>query len=192
MRSAHRWAFLAIRHVGSDAQATRYAMAMLLLMAWGAGPVSGQTTEPAHSDAGPETVWTLDGLWATRERPLFDVSRRPPVPPPPLVVSRPAPPPSQPAEPASRPPPALVLTGIIIAGDKAYAIVSESANPRPKTVQAGEQIAGWRVDQIAPRQMVLTAGTDRVVLELKARVQPGPVGTPSFRPPAPLTPASDD
>jgi general secretion pathway protein N len=154
-----------------------------VLIAVGAGPASGQTAEPAKSDAGPETVWTLDGLWATRERPLFDADRRPPAQPPPLVA-RPAPPPPPSVAPASRPPPALILTGIVIAGDKAYAIVSESVGARPKAVQTGQDVGGWRVDQIAPRQVVLTAGTDRVVLELKPRNQPGPAGSQPVRPAA--------
>lgn len=167
-------------------------IAIIVCLVRSAAPLAAQTTDPTRSDVGPENVWTLEGLWATRERPLFDPDRRPPAPPPLPVIARPAPPPPQPVEPAPSAPPPLVLTGIVIADDKAYAIVSERLGARPKTVQVGDDIAGWRVDQIAPRQIVMTSGSQRIVLDLKARVQPGIPGVQPVRQPVIVTPTGDD
>jgi general secretion pathway protein N len=109
----------------------------------------GQAPPPPPQLANPLAAQPLDGLAATRERPLFSPTRRPPPPPPPPVVRAPEPPPPP-------PPPNITLVGIVMDGEEARALVRT-----PSTImhaRIGDDIEGWKVVQIEGRKLVLSLG----------------------------------
>jgi hypothetical protein len=91
----------------------------------------------------------LEGLSATRERPLFSPTRRP-VPPPPPVVAALLPPPPPP------PPPDVALFGIVMDGDEVHAVVRAGPAAKMMRVRIGDDVGGWKVAQIEGRQLVLS------------------------------------
>jgi general secretion pathway protein N len=120
----------------------------------------------------PLWVIPLSALTATRDRPLFSVSRRPPIVAGPIV----APPPQKQRDPAPPPPeqPAFTLVGTIV-GRKASVAVLQGSNPDAiSRLRVGEENDGWRVRGIALRSIVVEKGAQSVELEL-----PRPDGAPS-------------
>jgi hypothetical protein len=119
---------------------------------WGAG--FAIAAEQLQDEAGvvlenPLAVHSLDRMSATRERPLFSPSRRPPAPPAPPIVQLPviAPPP---------PPPNVTLFGIVLEADEARALVRVPPKNEMIRVRIGEEIGGWKVTQIDGRKLVLS------------------------------------
>jgi hypothetical protein len=113
-----------------------------------AGNPTGSTLES------PLAGQPLDRLSATRERPLFSPTRRPP-PPLDLAVSGPEPPP------LPLPPPTVALLGVVMDGGEARAIVRTSAAADVVRVRVGDDIGGWKVAQIEVTRLVLSVD-DRV------------------------------
>jgi hypothetical protein len=146
-------------------------MRRLALAALGLWPVL-QATQ-AHAEAGaaltnPVAALSLEQLSATRERPLFSPSRRPPAPPdapapPPQVAEAPPPPPAA--------PPTLTLFGIVAGPEGARAIVRTQAGSEVLRLRVGDTVQGWEVSDIARTELVLRLG-DRV--ETVALFAPGP------------------
>jgi hypothetical protein len=95
----------------------------------------------------PLAAQFLERLSATVDRPLFSPSRRPPPEP---VAQAPQPP----VPPA--PPPALVLSGIVMDGERARAVVRVGAEKKILHAQIGDNIDGWTVSQIEGRRLVLS------------------------------------
>jgi general secretion pathway protein N len=95
----------------------------------------------------------LETLEATRSRPLFSPSRRPP--PPVIAMSAPvvAAAPVVPDPHAT--PPDLHLIGVIVGSDEQRAIVKRAREVKSFGVAAGDQIDGWTVAHIEPRQIIL-------------------------------------
>jgi hypothetical protein len=108
----------------------------------------------------------LESLDATRARPLFSPSRRPP--PPPAPIAAPILPPAP--VPVAAPPPDIQLVGVVFGGRTHTAIVEHPADPRPINVEVGDQIDGWTVTEIRPREIVLEHGPRTVTIGLP---QPG-------------------
>ena len=94
----------------------------------------------------PLAAQFLERLSATVDRPLFSPSRRPPGP----VAQAPEPP----VPPA--PPPHLVLSGIVMDGQSARAVVRVGAERKILHAQIGDDIGGWKVSQIEGRKLVLS------------------------------------
>jgi general secretion pathway protein N len=120
--------------------------AMFVAIATAAYGQAPPAPQPARL-ANPLAAQPLDGLSATRERPLFSPTRRPPPPPPPPVVRAPEPPPPP-------PPPNVTLVGILMDGEEARALVRT-----PSTImhaRIGDEIEGWKVVQIEGRKLVLS------------------------------------
>lgn len=110
----------------------------------------------------------LSSLTATRERPLFSVSRRPPV-----VAPPPAPPPKE--EAAAPPPPEqppLTLIGTIVSHGASLAMLQGSGDAVLR-VHLGQENDGWRVRGIGLRSIVVEKGDRSVELAL-----PRPQGAP--------------
>lgn len=87
---------------------------------------------------------------ATRARPLFSPTRRPP----PAVPSAETPPPQAESQPPPAPP-ALSLSGIISGEGTAIAILRRASESAAIRVPLGSQIDGWRVSAIQQRAVVL-------------------------------------
>jgi hypothetical protein len=111
---------------------------------------TAQTQAQAHPSttrpASPLAAYPLDRLSATRERPLFSPSRRPPARPPSPIIAT-APPPQ---------PPKLILFGIVMDSDEARAVVGVGTADKTRRVRIGDDIGGWKVTQIEERQLVLS------------------------------------
>jgi hypothetical protein len=95
----------------------------------------------------PLALQSLERLSATVDRPLFSPSRRPP-PEPAAQASQPPVPPA--------PPPNLVLSGIVMDGERARAVVRVGAEKKILHAQIGDNIDGWTVSQIEGRKLVLS------------------------------------
>jgi hypothetical protein len=94
----------------------------------------------------PLAAQSLERLSATVDRPLFSPSRRPAPGPIARAPELPMPP---------VPPPDLVLSGIVMDGDSARAVVRVGAEKILRT-QIGDKIDGWTVSQIEGRKLVLS------------------------------------
>jgi hypothetical protein len=107
--------------------------------------------KPELAIANPVAALPLASLSATRDRPLFSPSRRPP-PAPVVRLIEPAPvPPVPPA-----PPPSIALIGVITEAEGSFAVVNQAGTNKSIRARMGDQIDGWTVTQIADRQLVLS------------------------------------
>jgi general secretion pathway protein N len=128
----------------------------------------------------------LSALTATRDRPLFSASRRPPfvavptVAPPPQKQEDPPPPPEQPS---------FTLVGTIVSPKASVAVLQGSNPDAISRLRVGEENDGWRVRLIDLRSIVVEKGAQSVKLDL-----PRPNGAEAVPPgpdegaPAPLDP----
>ena len=128
-----------------------------------ATPVNGGdfTPRPAASAAksGPpgkgNPLWAipLDSLHATRERPLFSASRRPP--PAPVAQAEPvaAPPPPPPA--AAPEQPQLILVGVVHGGKQDIGVFIDQNGQSVLRLRVGQQQNGWIVHSVDLRAATL-------------------------------------
>jgi general secretion pathway protein N len=125
---------------------------------------------PARSAASPSgnPLWAvpMQALSATRDRPIFSPSRRPPSPPA-IVQAAPAPPPPspKPAEP-ERPP--LSILGTVVGRDDGIAIFMEDAGKNVLRLHAGQDYAGWVLRTVERREVKFVKGTTTARLSLPA------------------------
>jgi general secretion pathway protein N len=145
-------------------------------------------TAPSTS-AGAERVPSGNPLWAiplrqlsaTRERPLFAPSRRPP---PPVVAyqlaSVPTPPPPKPAEPEK---PRLSLVGTVAGGTEGIGVFIDPATRSVLRLKMGERHEGWVLRAVRRREATLEKGRQTAVLTL-----PPPEMSKSGPVPPPLAP----
>jgi hypothetical protein len=126
------------------------AVAALLPLAVCAGAAAQQ----AQVSANPLAAQSLEGLSATRERPLFSAQRRPPAPP--RVTAAPQPPPAPPPQ-----PPQVALYGIVSETGGARAMVRANGD-KIVGVRIGDDVGGWKVTKIERRQIELSLA-DRAV-----------------------------
>ena len=104
---------------------------------------------------------SLDSLGATRARPLFSASRRPPAPalvPVPVLPRAVAPPPL--------PPPNVQLSGVILGADKQVALLKRLGSPTALSVAVGGLVEGWTVTAIGARAVVLQRNDRSVTVAL--------------------------
>jgi general secretion pathway protein N len=133
-----------------------------------APPAPGQSAKPQVGN--PLWVVPLSALSATRDRPLFSVSRRPPI----VAVPVAAPPSTQEAV-APPPPerPLLTLIGTIVSPRASLTMLQGSNSEAISRLRIGEENDGWQVRGIDLRSIVIVKGAQSVKLEL-----PRPAGTP--------------
>lgn len=139
-------------------------------------PKSSQVQSPAAAlkpGENPLTGLRRDALKETLARPLFEADRRPVLPP----KAAPPPPPSPPraTPPPTFDPSAYILVGII-AGPTPIAVLRQASTNASLRLTEGEEVAGWILDQIRTREIVLVNGNQRVTLEL---YKPGRAGQPA-------------
>jgi general secretion pathway protein N len=100
--------------------------------------------------AGELSLATLD---ATRSRPLFSPTRRPP------PVAAPSPQIAQSATaPAPPSPPDIVLAGVIMGSDTLLAVVKQNRTTKTVRVGVGRELDGWTLVAVEPRQIRLQRG----------------------------------
>jgi len=131
--------------------------------------------------ANPLAARALDGLTATRERPLFSPSRRlPPPPPAPMLAS------VQSIEVKPIDPPSIVLLGIVTEGGQARAVLRTQSSNKVVRARLGDEVGSWTVTQIEPRRLTLSHD-DRAVSY--ALFSGSPAKNAAGRP-SPATPAA--
>ena len=116
---------------------------------------------------GGNPLWgiPISALDATRERPIFSASRRPPMP---LVVAQrvaAALPPPKPAEPEQ---PLLTLVGTAIGAPINVAVVLDRTTKTLVRLRVGEAISGWILRSVDPRTMTVEKNSQTVTLALPA------------------------
>jgi general secretion pathway protein N len=149
----------------------------------GAAPVEGGSPTAEPSTTG-NPLWAIpvSKLSATRDRPLFSVSRRPPTPAAPAAPT----PMSTVVSPAPAPEtPPFTLVGTIVGGDSRIAIFYDETSKIASGVRAGERASGWTLRSVDPRSATLEESGRVVTLELPE--PSGEVGSPP--PPVSALPA---
>lgn len=154
--------------------------------AWAAMPAFGQEDAPGAGivlGAAPQAeaaaqqrrgnpLWAipLRELSATRERPLFAPTRRPP---PQAVTQAPLPPPT----PAAATPPAAVppftLIGTLVNERGGFALFLDPASRAVIRLRTGETHAGWILRSVSMRDAMLQKDRSTAVMTLPAREAEG-------------------
>ena len=143
-----------------------------------AQPVVTPPVAPPPQTGNPLWAVPLRALSATRERPIFSPSRRPP---PAAVVAAPveaAPPAPRPVVPER---PALALVGTIVGEGESIAIFYNPTTKATVRLRLGEtDDAGWKLVAVDARTTLLEKDRQSVTLALPA---PGetPAGAPASR-----------
>lgn len=147
-------------------------------------PSAPRTERPADPTGNPLWAIPLSTLSATRDRPLFVPSRRPPAPAvanTPVVAAPPPPPPS--AEPEQPP---LTLVGAIAGDGEGFAVFLDQATNNVVRLKTGQDFSGWVLKSVKGREAVLQKDQRATTLAL-----PSPTGDISGEPaaaPAPPPP----
>jgi len=146
-----------------------------------------QPARPAEPSGNPLWAIPLSALSATRDRPLFNPSRRGPAPaiagP---VAAAPPPPPPPPSEP---PTPQLTLVGAIVGSNEGIAVFIDRTNNSVIRLRTGQDHLGWVLRSVKGREAVLEKNNKTTTLELPAPGTtiaagiPGVPGLPGTRPP---------
>jgi hypothetical protein len=136
---------------------------------------------------------SLEDLSATRDRPLFSPSRRPPASNVIAVAVAPPQPPAPP--PVPLPAPNLTFLGTFESPTEVGAAVQIPPNDKPTIVRYGTIINGWRVVDISHRKLTLAVDDRKTVFTLFDPKNPNgePSNTaptaPQFHPAPAITPA---
>ncbi len=164
----------ALMQPSEEIRAWRISAAILLALCFtpclAEGVAAQSREEPAAVAGSPPAPLSLDRLSATRDRPLFSPSRRPPpvaefrAPPPPRAA---APPPAPPKE-----PPNLTFFGTFESNEEVGATV-QVGNEKPAIVRYGTYIEGWRVTEISRHRLVLSLDDRTAVFSLFSPKGPG-------------------
>ena len=115
-------------------------------------------------------------LTATRERPLFSPSRRPPAPP---VVAAPAPPtrsfaPIKPPEPDH---PLLTIVGTIVSASDGIAVFIDQATNEVIRIHNGQEHGGWVLRSVRGREANFEKNERTSTLALPTPGEASPAGT---------------
>ncbi len=125
----------------------------------------------SHPQAGKiNPLWAIpmETLRATRERPLFSASRRPPAAP--VRTAAPVVQASAPAEPAPPERPQLKLVGVVHGAKDDMAIFFDQAGKSVVRLHVGEaNEAGWKIKSVDLRAATLEKDNEAVTLALPAR-----------------------
>lgn len=160
-----------------------------------AAPESSAATKPdAHAAQPPATsaakrempanpLWAipLSQLTATRLRPIFSPSRRPPQP---VAVIKPIVPAALPPKPSGPATPQLSLVGTIVGTRGGIGLFINAADKSTIRLKLGENHKGWVLRAIASHQAELANGLDNAVLKLPPPDMKAVVGAPP--PPYPV------
>jgi len=107
--------------------------------------------EELERQASPLSSLAWAQLDSTRARPLFSSSRRSPLPPP--APSLPPVENHKTEEPVL--PPSIVLLGVVTTSDGPRAIIKANPGDKARTIQIGDEIAGWKTAEIEATKLVL-------------------------------------
>ena len=125
--------------------------------------IAGPNQEGARQPVNPLWAVPVSVLTATRERPIFSASRRPPAVAAPPVERARAPAPPKPAEPER---PRLSLIGAVVGDGVAIAIFLDQTNQKIVRLRQGETHAGWELSSVLGREATLKKADRTEVLAL--------------------------
>ena len=132
-------------------------------------PLGAQPAAPERT-LSPNPLWEipLSILSATRERPIFSPSRRPP------PVAAVAPPPAQALPPPPRPPrverPQLSLVGTVAGEEESFGLFVDPTTKAAFRLKIGEDYQGWKLRTVQGRDVMLERDKQTTILSLP---QPG-------------------
>ena len=129
--------------------------------------VAPPSADASDAAQGPFQNVPLASLSATRERPLFSATRRPPAPPPaPMAAPPPKPVAAAPVRPVVAEAPPLALVGTITGGETPVAVLFNQATRTVTQVREGDEELGWRITAVSPRSAVAEKDGNAVTLNL--------------------------
>jgi general secretion pathway protein N len=131
-------------------------------------PAGAKTPVVRQTSMGGNPLWEIPigSLSATRERPDFSASRRPPASPPaPMQVAEAPPPP-----PAEFEQPPFTLAGTAIGKPRNIALILDQATKNAVRLHVGEAASGWYLRSVDVRTMTLEKNSQTVTLNLPAHV----------------------
>jgi len=135
---------------------------------------------PVPLSGNPLWAVPLSMLAATRERPIFLPTRRPPAPivAAPRITLASAPPPAAPppGEP-TRPP--LALVGAVVGESEAIAVFVDQATKNVVRLRTGQDHDGWVLSSVKGREATLQKDTQTAVFALPAPGAAGPAPGPA-------------
>lgn len=122
--------------------------------------------EAPRARATPSSAIPLDSLRATRERPLFSETRRPPVVANAEPIRAIEPPPEpEPEEPEA---PGLTLIGTVVGAEETVAVFLNSMERQVVRLRVGEAESGWTLRSVARKTTTLEKASREVTLSLPA------------------------
>jgi general secretion pathway protein N len=151
-------------------------------------PVTQSTPErPRELSGNPLWAIPLSSLSATRDRPLFTPSRRPPAPPavagpPPAEPAAAAPPPTGPERPQ------LTLVGAVVGDSGGIAIFLDQTTNDIVRLKTGESHSGWILRSVKGREALFQKNSETLTLALPAPGAAAPPGAPATVPGRPAEP----
>jgi general secretion pathway protein N len=128
-------------------------------------PIASSAAQPGN----PLWAIPLNTLTATRERPLFTPSRRPPTQAVPAVIANVPPPPPPAAEPEQL---GLRLLGTIAGRDGGIAICLNLATSEVVRVRTGESFNGWNLRTVRGREATFEKASRQEALALPSPDDP--------------------
>ena len=148
-----------------------------------AAPAEGGSPVAEPSPTG-NPLWAIPAskLSATRDRPLFSVSRRPLTP---AAPAAPAPTSTVAAQAPAPETPPFTLVGTIVGADSRIAIFYDDTSKIASGVREGERASGWTLRSVDPRSATLEESGRVVTLALPE--PSGEIGPPPTPDPAPPT-----
>jgi general secretion pathway protein N len=149
--------------------------ALLLIVTASAGPAQAPA-QPQTGSVRSFALPPLEALQATRERPLFAPKRRP---------DDVAAPPEAPVVEESPESVSFELTGVVMGGALAIAILRNRDTGETQQLRQGDMLADWSVEEIGARHVVLRQEDRQVRLELFPEKPEGAGEVPALLPPAP-------
>ena len=117
--------------------------------------------------ANPLWAMPIKQFSATRERPIFLASRRPPAPPPSAVTVAKVIAPPKPKEPEQ---PQLSLVGTIASDEDQFGIFVDQATKNVLRLRVGEDFQGWKLQSVKGREVAFQKNQQSFVVALP---QPG-------------------
>lgn len=130
------------------------------------GPRETKESRAKPPPPGGNPLWgvPIDQLAATRERPLFTASRRPPSPPaaPKPPADAPPPPPAEPERPH------LTLLGTVTGEPHKVAVVQDQTTKSLVCLHVGEAVLGWFLRSIDTRSVTVEKNGEAVTVALPA------------------------
>jgi hypothetical protein len=128
-----------------------------------------KSPNPVDQTAGANPLWAtpLKALSATRERPIFSPSRRPPAP---VVAAAPSAATPQPiAKPIEPERPQLFLVGTVVNDTEGIGIFLDQLTNRTISLTKGQSQKGWILRDVRRREVILQKDKQAIVLAMPVR-----------------------